>query len=71
MEKATEKRFFRATDIMAELDCSSSHAYAIIRVLNAELQKKGFLTSAGRVPATYFLERYGVDVGEKPQRAGR
>ena len=69
MEKATEKRFFRATDIMAELDCS--HAYRIIRVLNAELQKKGFLTSAGRVPAAYFLERYGVDVGEKPQRAGR
>lgn len=54
------KRFYRATDIMLELDCSSAYAYGIIRTLNAELQKRGFLTVPGRVPAAYFLERYGI-----------
>lgn len=69
MEEKQKKRFFRAADIMEELDCSSAYAYGIIRTLNAELQKQGYLTATGRVPAAYFLERYGI--GEKPQQVSR
>lgn len=64
MENKEIKRFFRAKDIAADLDCSEALAYRIIRELNAELKQKGFLVAAGRVPASYFLERYGV--GKKP-----
>lgn len=60
MEAKESKRFYRAADIMQELDCSSAYAYKIIRILNTELQKKGYLTASGRVPAVYFLERYGI-----------
>ena len=60
MGEEKRKRFYRAADIMEELDCSAAYAYQIIRELNAELKKKGFLTASGRVPAVYFLERYGI-----------
>ena len=60
MDEQKPKRFYRAADIMQELDCSAAYAYQIIRTLNAELQKKGYLTASGRVPAVYFLERYGI-----------
>lgn len=69
MEEKQTKRFFRPADIVEELDCSVTYAYGIIRTLNAELQKQGYLTAAGRVPAAYFLERYGVK--EKPLRVSR
>lgn len=61
MEEPKNKRFYRAADIMDELDCSAAYAYQIIRTLNAELKKKGFLTASGRVPAGYFLQRYGIE----------
>ena len=60
MEEQKPKRFYRAADIMDELDCSAAYAYQVIRELNAELKKKGFLTASGRVPAVYFWERYGI-----------
>ena len=60
MNQTENKRFYRAADIMDELDCSESYAYQIIRQLNAELKKAGYLTASGRVPAAYFLERFGI-----------
>ncbi len=60
MENKEVKRFYRAADIMEELGCSSAYAYKIIRTLNEELQKKGYLTASGRVPAAYFFDRYGI-----------
>ncbi|MBR5110842.1 MAG: hypothetical protein IK099_11685 [Clostridia bacterium] len=42
------------------LDVSIGHAYKIIHKLNEELEKKGFITFAGRVPRKYLEERcYG------------
>lgn len=61
MGEPKNKRFYRAADIMQELDCSAAYAYQIIRTLNAELQKRGYLTASGRVPAVYFLKRYGIE----------
>lgn len=53
-----ENRFIRAEDVAAELEVSKPYAYKIIRQLNEELRKKGFLTIAGRVNRQYFEERF-------------
>ena len=37
-----------------------STAYVIIKELNRELQKKGFLVRPGRVEKKYLLERYNI-----------
>ena len=36
---------------------SVAYAYKIIRELNGELRKKGFITISGRVNRQYFIER--------------
>ena len=47
--------------VMELLGVKKTKAYDIIAKLNKELEEKGFLTQRGRVVATYFYERYGVD----------
>ena len=49
-----EKSFMTVEEVAAELRVSKSKAYQIVRELNAELQKQGYLTVAGRVNATFF-----------------
>ena len=57
-----ENRFIRAEDVAVELGVSKPYAYKLIRQLNEELRKKGFLTIAGRVNRQYFEERfYGTE----------
>lgn len=45
-----EKSFVTVEEVAAELQVSKSKAYQIVRELNAELQKQGYLTrgEAGR-----------------------
>ncbi len=50
-------RFMRPKDIAEELECSPAYAYKIIKSLNQELEKKGFMTFPGRVIRDYFEER--------------
>lgn len=45
-------------DIMEICGISISKAYAIIRQLNMELEKEGFITIAGRVPRRKFNEKF-------------
>ena len=54
--------FMRVEDVASELGVSMSYAYKVIRKLNAELEKKGIITIAGRVNRQYFTERlcYGT-----------
>ena len=47
-----EKSFMTVEEVAVELRVSKSKAYQIVRELNAELQKQGYLTVAGRVNAT-------------------
>ena len=47
-----------AEDIAQEMSCSRGHAYKLIRQLNEELKKKGFIVMAGRVPRKYWAERF-------------
>ena len=51
-----------AEEVAEELGVSRGKAYAIIRQLNEELEKKGIITISGRVSRKYFTERlcYGA-----------
>lgn len=53
----TEKTFMTVEEVAAELRVSKSKAYQIVRELNAELQKQGYLTVAGRVNAIFFHKK--------------
>ena len=59
MESKTEEkaRFVRVEEVAELLDVSESHAYKIMRELNAELRRKGKITNAGRVSRRYLEER--------------
>ena len=52
-----EKSFMTVEEVAAELRVSKSKAYQIVRELNAELQKQGYLTVAERVNATFFHKK--------------
>lgn len=47
----------RVEEVMARLDCSVGRAYRIIKTLNDELKKKGYITISGRVPRSYFEQK--------------
>jgi len=54
------KQFMNFVEVMEVLGVSESMAYAIIRDLNEELKKKGFLTVRGKISRKYFEEKvYG------------
>ena len=53
----TEKSFMTMEEVAAELRVSKSKAYQIVRELNAEMQKQGYLTVAGRVNAIFFHKK--------------
>ena len=56
--KTDEKpKFVRVEEVAELLDISISHAYKIMRELNAELEHKGKITNAGRVSRRYLEER--------------
>lgn len=54
--------FIKAERIAEELGVSKPYAYKIVREMNKELQKQGYITIAGRVSRKYFEERfYGIN----------
>jgi hypothetical protein len=58
------KLFLRAEEVATELGVSMAYAYKLIRTLNGELEKQGFITINGRVSSKYFYEKlYGNDAG--------
>lgn len=50
--------FYTANEIMEMLGISRGHAYKIIKHLNDELKKNGYIVIAGRVPKRYFEEHF-------------
>ena len=57
--------FISVAEIQKVLDVSESKAYRIVRSLNSELKKEGFLVLPGKVSRQYFNERfYGIQVEE-------
>jgi hypothetical protein len=58
------KSFLKAEDVAEELGVSTAYAYKLIRELNGDLKKRGFITINGRVSKQYFREKlYGEKVG--------
>ncbi|MGO1580123.1 MAG: hypothetical protein ACTHWZ_01760 [Peptoniphilaceae bacterium] len=58
LDKST---FMTVVEVMESLNVSKPHAYKLIRDLNEELQRKGFITISGRISRKYFIERfYGI-----------
>ena len=56
--KKENKIYITASELAELLDVSLGHAYKIIRRLNQELEKEGFITLAGKVPKRYFEKRW-------------
>lgn len=55
-----EKRFLNAEDVSLFMGVSVQKAYKIIRQLNDELKKQGYITVSGRVSRPYFESKvYG------------
>ena len=50
--------FVRAEEVARELGISKPYAYKLVREMNEELQKNGFLTIPGRVSRRYFVEKF-------------
>ena len=66
METMGNRMFLRAEEVSAELGVSMATAYKLIRTLNSDLQKRGFITINGRVSSQYFYEKlYGNDAGSR------
>jgi hypothetical protein len=55
-----DDRYYRVENVMECLKCSNTKAYIIMRNLNEELKKKGYMTLRGRVPKKYFEERFNL-----------
>lgn len=50
--------------VMKLLNVNKSKAYKCMRELNAELQKDGYLTISGRIPADYLIKRYNLSLDD-------
>lgn len=53
----TDKLFMTAHDVAEVLGISDGKAYQIIRTLNSELQKEGYIIVHGRVNTKYFKKK--------------
>lgn len=52
-----------AEDAVAESGISKGHAYKVIRQLNGELEKAGFIVVAGKIPRAFWEKKfYGYQV---------
>jgi len=56
--KKENKLYFTAAELAEMLGVSVGHAYKIIRRLNAELSKEGYIVIAGKIPSRYFEKRW-------------
>lgn len=53
--------FLTAKEVADICKVKTSKAYQIIRVLNGELEKKGFLVITGKINKKYLLERFNLN----------
>ena len=64
MEKQS---LMRVEEVAQELGISKSYAYKIVHKLNEDLKAMGYLTIAGRVNRSYFLEKTCYSPGRSHQ----
>lgn len=55
--------YYTADEVQEILGVSRAKAYKVVKMLNEELKKQGYIVVAGRIPKKYFAEKYyGMDV---------
>lgn len=60
-----------AEDVAKELGVSKGHAYELIRELNGELKKAGYLVIAGKVPKAFLEKSFMATISRtKPHERG-
>lgn len=52
------KIYITANELAQMLGISVGHAYKIVRCLNQELKKEGYIIVAGKVPVKYLEKRW-------------
>ena len=52
------EKYVDANELVQTLGICKSKSYAIIRKLNRELEKQGYITIAGKCSRKYFEEKY-------------
>lgn len=58
-------QFMTAKEVSEVLGISRSKAYQIVREMNSELKREGYITVAGKCPVRYFEKKfYGFEVEE-------
>ncbi len=62
-----EVLYYGANEVAEMIGVSRGQAYKLIKKMNDELEKQGFIVVAGKVSKKYFAERYygGVAVSGK------
>lgn len=59
--KGMNEKILEVGDVMQILGISRSAAYKLMRQINSELEKKGYIVIRGKVSRKYFEERiYGM-----------
>ena len=59
--KGMNEKFLEVGDVMQILGISRSAAYKLMRQINSELEKKGYIVIRGKLSRKYFEERiYGM-----------
>jgi len=53
-----KKMYLTASDVSQVLGVSLGHAYKVVRELDKNLEKQGYIVVAGRISSKYFAERY-------------
>lgn len=50
--------FYTAQEVAELLGVSRGQAYKVIKSLNEQLAKKGYIVVSGKIPKKYFAEKY-------------
>ena len=61
--------YFTAQEVADMLGVSRGQSYKIVKALNEELGKQGYLVISGKVPKKYFAERYYGGVSSEESEA--
>ena len=53
--------YYTASEVAKILGISKGHAYKIIKPMNEDLKKRGYIAQPGKIPKKYFEEKnYGM-----------
>jgi hypothetical protein len=53
----SDKSFMRVQEVAEELEISISSAYKIVKELNEEMERLGYLTVKGRINTAFFRQK--------------